>query len=407
MGLDAIYQRGSSTHVGFLCYCGPSSDWAGLIMRSMAVFLFSVLLALWFLPVLNVHAQTGTPPPLPYCPPTVTPTSVIPTFVFPTFAGFATSVWPTLTHTPCPPGAPCPTVTSLPTNTATITPSPTVTPTNTAPPGALKLTAFDPSAYGGQGTYTLTQYKSALVNGAAWNTFYGSAIMTGSTAYEGKQLNFSMSVQNVSSGSVMVYIKARRSGIPGQGAVNWRYPPLGTFPSMGQWRYGSESVDDLSYSLGPGGTITLKPAVEADTGWLSWSSHTLTSYVAISTQPLDSIYTPTPAVTPTATLMIPGTTCQFGNPNEGSVSGGGTAFTPPVLVPGSCFTIVPDLELEVPSIVDWTVSSVPSTIGIPGIEVCTQYWSMNLSFMGFNVINAISVVVGFACVAIIYRTFQN
>jgi hypothetical protein len=116
---------------------------------------------------------------------------------------------------------------------------------------------------------------------------------------------------------------------------------------------------------------------------------------------------PFPVATATPVPTSTAVPCQSGNPDEGTVNGGGTEFSPPKLIPGACFTIVPELTMDVPSIVDWTVSEVPATIGIPGVQLCTQYWDTKLKVFNFDILAGISWVISLVCVAIIYRMFQN
>lgn len=112
---------------------------------------------------------------------------------------------------------------------------------------------------------------------------------------------------------------------------------------------------------------------------------------------------PTPNVTPTATqsACISSLTV-IDTPLIG--------FTPPQISAGDCYTLLPELNIDTPQLIIDAASGfidVPENIGAPGIELCTQYWFMNLRFLDFDIFGVIVWIVGIICAISIALEFRK
>ncbi len=106
--------------------------------------------------------------------------------------------------------------------------------------------------------------------------------------------------------------------------------------------------------------------------------------------------TPTPTSTPTLTPQPtpPPPTCGNTNP------GGGPVIIP--TGPQTCTTILPDWHFTVPTVNTIFGNMQGSTIGWDGVQVCTQYWTLN--FPTLFGISISQLLVSFAGVSIIVYT---
>lgn len=355
----------------------------------------------------SVQAQTGTPPPTAnYCAPTKTPTSIIPVFTFPTYIFPTQSLY---TSTPCPGGICPPTATGLPTNTppATLTPSPTVTATATNPLNMFQCVNVV-NEYG-------TSVGSCTTNGKyiKFDFIYnGAGYLNGGHAYTVSG-NFNTPVGIPSS---LYHVRWTVLAGAFGSTSNWNNNATNYYRERLTNDYTVQVIDFTSSTLKNQNVVftdertatfatvanrRLTVVWDQHPSWVDWAAYVnATGSMEVW---LDGYGTPTPV--PSVTPVAP---CVMGNPDEGSVSGGGTVFRAPKIVPGSCYTIVPALNVDIPSIVDWTTSVNPGgSIGIPGVQFCVQYWDVELSVFNFNVISGISLMLSFVCGVIIYRMFRD
>lgn len=328
---------------------------------------------------------------LDYCPPTATGTSIIPTFGFPTF------VWPTLEGTPhatstacvAGPGVICPpTGTPLPTNTPTLTPSPTITAT---PVTTANITGFGHSegspscTIAGDGQSAHCTFNQTYSGVATWNVNQIDAQVAGSgTLY----MLVNMGSSGASSTNIHIYqawyVQSAAAGVNVvqdyfNTAANSTWSALYSYP------FSSVLTDmGLLYALYP-----TSNASDSVYGSIDWYLN-------------PAALTPTVTPSPTATGTGPCT------PLEDTVISDSVSYTAPsisigTVANGRCHDIIPNLTFDVPSLVQDASEYVPATIGIPGITVCLDYWSMNLTVFGFNVITWAGVLCGMIGVIMIYR----
>lgn len=74
----------------------------------------------------------------------------------------------------------------------------------------------------------------------------------------------------------------------------------------------------------------------------------------------------------------------------------------PIITPGSCYTIIPSISLDLP---DYEL--LPDSIGVPGLEVCTSYIVISGSVFGISIEWLISAVVGTFALAILWSQFNR
>jgi len=383
------------------------------VSRVITFLLFAFVLA-FPVGVRKVSAATPTPPPtLNYCAITPTGTSPFPTYAFPTYA------FPTFdfsTRTPCPGGV-CPptatvTVTMPPTNTPspTFTPSPTLTPTGTALPGCnnggMTLTYSPTVGNLIQGITAQVTSSGSLQRGTTdwmvWANYSG----TGATCSNcsGPWFKMSVTVTNTSGASRTLYECYEASYTVNTTGNQEAFRGTGT--SSGTVLSGCRTLNTLANNASQTVTSDWTDMAVVRPANLSYTAYTKLHYSFCSNVSGVNTPTPLPTITPTGTPLP----CVMGNPNEGTVdanNAGGTGFSPPTITPGSCYVVVPNIEFDIPSLVEDVDSTVPDVIGIPGLEICVQYWGMNLSLFNFNVLSAISVVVSFVCAGIMYRMFRD
>ena len=357
-----------------------------------------------------------TPTFLPTCVPTITATSVLPPVELPTFSGWET---PDEYSTPLPPvcvtapsgGEVCYTATA-PTGTPTGTP--TTMPTVTPPPSVVISCPSAGNAMIGTTCEQLSQNSikfSGTSNGEnilSWNFGVSAA----STLYV-----------LVSSGeNDVVYWhfaegQTTKQVLSGYQSLNTSHPLSQVSATHGTYseNVGYEKIDagDVYYQFDVPYSQDLhrffyyvEPDNEQDRKFY-FNSPIITAsglpianaaYVVISTSPLQITGTPTPSGTPA--------------PQDGCTSGAIETdliiWQPPVITAGSCYTLLPALNFDIPdAVIDAAPLEIPSNIGAPGIELCTQFWASTMVFMGFDFMLVASSIVSIICAIAIAREFRK
>lgn len=107
----------------------------------------------------------------------------------------------------------------------------------------------------------------------------------------------------------------------------------------------------------------------------------------------------TGSTTPTPT-PIP--ICEDG----GEISSDFVEFSPPYLVPGQCYTMLPSTEIDIPSFVD-EIFGHDIRVGLPGIEVCEKVVSMRLRIGRVDVVELLGWIAGAVAVALAIRIVRS
>lgn len=387
-------------HAGDIdCHCHDrfsSSSWYGVVMKRFFAFLvFGVgMLALASMPS-SVSARQATDTPSPtvtatpfYCAPTETPTSVFSSYEF----GEVAFPTPCLT---CPTYTPGPSPTS--TATATFTPSPTTTPlvgTPTISPNVITLVSV--TGYEANDSASCQPYHNGLT--CAWSAVEGNHPDNSYIMFRMRYIKNApvyLVVDTMTIGDGMYASPNLYNGIVftpplcgmGTSQQSCTDPNTGTgvwthYERQGQW--GSD-VETWIYVKNHGGTVA---------GDLQSVGR-----FYIMPQPVLPTPGPTqPTVTPTPSGCI-----VRDEPIVSDLIG----FDAGTIVPGECYTIMPEMVIDIPESVQ-AVSPYPLTeIGVPKIELCVSYWTMTLRFLDFDVFSVIVWMMNIVCAIILYREFRS
>jgi hypothetical protein len=131
--------------------------------------------------------------------------------------------------------------------------------------------------------------------------------------------------------------------------------------------------------------------------WLNNSTLTL-----VSTGQFVPTPTPDPNVTPSPTQDASCT--PYGSVIDSPLIG----YSPFSYRVGACYTILPAANFDVPEAVllasPWDI---PETLGVPGIDFCTQYIDVTMRLFGFDFITVGSFFVSVICAISIAREFRK
>jgi len=127
-------------------------------------------------------------------------------------------------------------------------------------------------------------------------------------------------------------------------------------------------------------------------------------YFEVSAVPFVST-TPTP--TPTTTPQVGITATPTGewcinNPNIPPI------WKPPHVTPGPCITLLPNITIPVPDIVQtiWE-AFIPDEIGVPGVAVCLWFWDWEVEIFDFKVSDVLTLFAALTGVVLLVREFRS
>lgn len=397
-------------HFRYVCYpsrycydCISSASWYGVVMmRGRYVF---TLMAVGVLALLSISPasassrlqETVTPTP-PVCMPSPTPTSRIPTVQ----AHFTPVI-----------GTPCADCTSTP------SPVPSASPTVTSTPVPLSTPVGGGLSCGWDTTQGIT--CEVLQGGRMLHYTYTNHFTSYHPAIQYKWNNPSWMRNGGTMFNILVidrvYVTANSPDTPAYEAF-WGYVQSSDYRNK---ILGGSGVPFWEQSLGNGTgyrevnrnfLVQNFPQTEGMGGYYTrckneWGGDcgiagnsekgfsTAHVWVWITGAELPSVLnvTPTPTATPDC---VP----------DNSVISSLLDFSPVSYGDVSCYTIIPQLLVDTPSIISsaWFLGDAPEQIGIVGLQVCTVNVTFALRFLDFDILAVLGWMVSMVAVAMIYRT---
>lgn len=360
---------------------------------------------------------------LPVCAPTATGTSMFPTISLPTLSEFDK------TSTPCP-GGTCPT--STPYCMWGMPCYKTATPYSTVSFATPTVTGTPPT-----GTPTLTTTPDMFICGpsplAPVTDENGNAVPSSYCQVTGKYIKFGFNydgppgtglgyvwrvksnfkfLQDLPAGTVIHVKWNLQGGAFGDTSSQWIN--LATNYNRGRYYYSSTNyVYDDSYAIAKDTmvsyareiTYTMDPNLSSQQTIFydlhpSYDGHVLYTVVSGTMEAwIDGYSTPTPIPTVTAT----GTpqACRTGESiiDENPLINGDLNI---ILTSHSCYTLVPAVLITLPS-PDWVPFDLPDTLGVPGVELCVNYYSFGMTVFNLNVAGLLGTFCALIGAIMIYR----
>jgi len=338
-----------------------------------------ITLGVLVVPVSALPNLTATATPF-ICVPTATPTSIFGGVVFPT-VNFNT---PQATNTP---GTITPTVTGTP---------PTATPTGT--PGApdcgddLYLYGYLTDVYSNSGLANNTDISEVTCFQPTPSTIYctgtiGAANNTPENypAYPYLVVTFQTTpgrtvyIDMVSTGNTANGDFFGRCGLFGGCSLITNSNPMIGYTS---WTTGNDGANN-THSLNINTVVGMS------------QSHSISFYLVISLG-IPCLATPMPATATPSACIPPGEVIDTDI----------IVFQSPVITPGECYTLLPDLSIDLPSLT-WSPFELPESIGIPGVFLCVDTITAQVKLFSFDVMAILAGIMLVVSASVVWKQINS